>query len=911
MKKIYLSLLIVFHLTCFSQTSYTWSAASGVGAAWTTAGNWTPTRTTPNAGDTLVFDGASCANPIVNAMPASQSIASLQIINNANLILGSGVNSIITIGNSGIAAPHLDLTSGSKLTLNTVGFSVNLNVITGCTAELKDSVIFSGNAHRLTGVDASSIQFMSGSVFKSGTGFSGSPFGTTNLNSVVFQRGSKFIYLAGTNPFAATAPNSVVVFQKGSWYIHMGTTTPSLNGRTYANFEINASTFNNSPTGTLPCRVDTFLITSVNILNYNLTGGLVVSGNFSVLSGIVSFNPASAASLQFDGNVPQQVSGTFTLGTNMKVQVVKNANVTLQTNINIPSDSIAVYGKLYTGNQVISGSGTLFLPPENYGPVHVGANNIGTNTINITVWGGPIYSGMVLSGDGIPANSYVTKLVGNVIHLSKFITTSTTSTQGSYTSRGTLGIGDAAGITSSGATGNIQTTNRVFSTESNYEYTGTADQVTGSGLPANIKNLILNTTGERTITLTNPININDTLNLQNGFLQTSSSILPTLSTATKIYSPSSNYNLLGSISNVGWEKSFINGPVAAQINSNTNRWFPTGKISGTDTLFAPAAVQTTYVSPVKDTVEYFPIAYSDTATDRLPIDHVSSLEYWKINSNVTTTDANGKVTLTWRPFSKVGDGIPANDATALDDLVVAHYFTDLPGTNPFLWHIEGGTTGIMFKGVNSDVNYGTVVTTADNSPITSSSTSPYFTLGTKSPFNILPVKFLDFTATPKLNEVSLKWITKEEKGLLYYELEQSKDAIRFSKIDKVIAANGVDQNTYTAKDLKPFTGWNYYRLKIVEANGKVSYSVVVKAWIGVTKQLLLYPNPAQKEIKIILPGSRSTSTIAIVNSNGQVVKQLTTTDQSATINIEFLNKGVYFVKIFTDQQAFVQKFSKQ
>ena len=97
----------------------------------------------------------------------------------------------------------------------------------------------------------------------------------------------------------------------------------------------------------------------------------------------------------------------------------------------------------------------------------------------------------------------------------------------------------------------------------------------------------------------------------------------------------------------------------------------------------------------------------------------------------------------------------------------------------------------------------------------------------------------------------------------------------------------------------------------METNGKISYSVVIKAWIGGTKQLLLYPNPAQKEIKIILPGSRSTSTIAIVNSGGQVVKQLTTTEQSLTINIEFLNRGVYFVKILTDQQTFVQKFSKQ
>jgi hypothetical protein len=46
----------------------------------------------------------------------------------------------------------------------------------------------------------------------------------------------------------------------------------------------------------------------------------------------------------------------------------------------------------------------------------------------------------------------------------------------------TLGIGSPAGITSSGATGNIQTTTRNFSTDANYIYNGSAAQSTGNGL---------------------------------------------------------------------------------------------------------------------------------------------------------------------------------------------------------------------------------------------------------------------------------------------------------------------------------------------------------------------------------------------------------------------------------------------
>ena len=57
---------------------------------------------------------------------------------------------------------------------------------------------------------------------------------------------------------------------------------------------------------------------------------------------------------------------------------------------------------------------------------------------------------------------------------------------------GTLGIGSADGITSSGATGNIQVTGtRTFSTGASYVYNGASAQVTGNGLPATVNHLTL------------------------------------------------------------------------------------------------------------------------------------------------------------------------------------------------------------------------------------------------------------------------------------------------------------------------------------------------------------------------------------------------------------------------------------
>lgn len=87
---------------------------------------------------------------------------------------------------------------------------------------------------------------------------------------------------------------------------------------------------------------------------------------------------------------------------------------------------------------------------------------------------------------------------------------------GSFTlaSGGTLILGSPGGISLSGATGNVQTTVRSFSTGGNYIYDGSALQVTGSGLPSLVNNLgIDNLNG---VNLSGSSGVNGTLTLSHG-----------------------------------------------------------------------------------------------------------------------------------------------------------------------------------------------------------------------------------------------------------------------------------------------------------------------------------------------------------------------------------------------------------
>lgn len=77
---------------------------------------------------------------------------------------------------------------------------------------------------------------------------------------------------------------------------------------------------------------------------------------------------------------------------------------------------------------------------------------------------------------------------------------------------GTLGIGDAAGITTTGTTGNIRVTGtRTYNAGANYIYNGTSAQAAGNGFPATVSNLTISNPAGLTLpsakTVTNNLSI--------------------------------------------------------------------------------------------------------------------------------------------------------------------------------------------------------------------------------------------------------------------------------------------------------------------------------------------------------------------------------------------------------------------
>lgn len=164
----------------------------------------------------------------------------------------------------------------------------------------------------------------------------------------------------------------------------------------------------------------------------------------------------------------------------------------------------------------------------------------------------------------------------------------------------------------------------------------------------------------------------------------------------------------------------------------------------------------------------------------------------------------------------------------------------------------------------------------------------------------------------------LKWITGSEKNTAYFEIQRSTNGQNYIALHTTPASgNSTTSRDYSYQDLQPMPGANYYRLKIIDADGNYTYSHVVQVYTF-TKAITTYPNPAGNVLNINIPAANTTdSKIVIVNSLGKEVLseniRLHTGINIISLDISSLSASIYFIKISgaVNQQNNVIKFLKE
>ena len=175
------------------------------------------------------------------------------------------------------------------------------------------------------------------------------------------------------------------------------------------------------------------------------------------------------------------------------------------------------------------------------------------------------------------------------------------------------------------------------------------------------------------------------------------------------------------------------------------------------------------------------------------------------------------------------------------------------------------------------------------------------------PSGALPVTMTDFTAELKNKSVLLQWQTASEHNLSGFIIERSADGINFSAIGNVAArGNSSTKINYSTYDREPLNGANFYRLKIVDTDGKFVYSKVVKVTITVQLfSLNIFPNPAANILFVHASGENEKATFQIIDATGKKLKEgevTLNTNTSFSININSLSKGYIYWNLTQNQK---------
>ena len=179
--------------------------------------------------------------------------------------------------------------------------------------------------------------------------------------------------------------------------------------------------------------------------------------------------------------------------------------------------------------------------------------------------------------------------------------------------------------------------------------------------------------------------------------------------------------------------------------------------------------------------------------------------------------------------------------------------------------------------------------------------------------NPLPVNLIAFESKKVSNtEVLISWDVAEEYDLLGYIVERSNNGRDFKSIGQVHAQQ---RNSYFFRDVNPFSGGNYYRLKIMDNNGASRYSDVQYVVLKKPETLTLYPNPTKGRIFISgVENNDLNVNVSIIDEKGQSVRsEIIHAGKLASTGMDMssLNPGSYIVKIISDYSNSILRVIKE
>jgi uncharacterized delta-60 repeat protein len=176
---------------------------------------------------------------------------------------------------------------------------------------------------------------------------------------------------------------------------------------------------------------------------------------------------------------------------------------------------------------------------------------------------------------------------------------------------------------------------------------------------------------------------------------------------------------------------------------------------------------------------------------------------------------------------------------------------------------------------------------------------------------VLPLRLLSFTARRSGKSNLLQWRTAHEINVDRFEIQRSANGREYT-VKGFVKAGAFN---YSFKDENRGSGINYYRLRMIDRDGRFTLSAVRRVDNNIQFIASVYPNPANNHIQVkIETGKKRDLLIQILSLDGKVITTESFKSWGNTyirsINISGLQSGSYFLKISSISEQHVLKFEK-
>ncbi|WP_132056016.1 T9SS type A sorting domain-containing protein [Pseudocnuella soli] len=182
--------------------------------------------------------------------------------------------------------------------------------------------------------------------------------------------------------------------------------------------------------------------------------------------------------------------------------------------------------------------------------------------------------------------------------------------------------------------------------------------------------------------------------------------------------------------------------------------------------------------------------------------------------------------------------------------------------------------------------------------------------------SVLPVKYSAFSAAYQAAQqaVQLKWTTENETNSKAFVVERSADGFRWTTVVSINAAgNSSRRRKYQYDDVRPAGGVHFYRIKMLDKNGRFEYTKVVSLQVPqtVAAAAKAYFNSSNASV-VLSPGGMlgKKALVQLIDLGGRVVasrSQSLLQPAQTVLELPHLKDGLYVLEVICGSEKFVQK----